>query len=457
MRISRIDRQIRKTEETKEYGMAIVNETERVKHVLENIDEIVTDLDDEFANKTQITNSLDMSFLFSAILLQSLRWVIMPPLKLPNMDDYHPSVDKDSRLNPNGVKHGGIYDGKSSGAIYEQDALKQYRNAHIEKYKMDRDLFEHTSNRPYRTWVEMLTQPVPYDAMISLGDGIIPNIAGLNKIGKDGFYNNLSPSKHHVATLGHDPILGWVFGTANILTSSITFSDFQSYGVVRGHSVRSTGKFDVMDVLSFSDQRIDYTQPIFLPLLFSECIKSIKEDPKRLPAAVVRQRIHMESDKYCKEGLPLPFLSAIDTKRSQELIEKGWNSIEFNALLRGDLQKIGISAIISALINMILEAIYLFCIKDDEDIDIRKVRIKKVLLISNCIVSTSNVLFCAITQSINKLDVGGIAVTLLELFRTPSFIQQIKEEYIASGLASEIMGNDNWMKIAMKEHYSNEE
>ncbi|MCR5672519.1 MAG: hypothetical protein K6F87_02250 [Lachnospiraceae bacterium] len=47
MRISRIDRQIRKTEETKEYGMAIVNETERVKHVLENIDEIVTDLDVE--------------------------------------------------------------------------------------------------------------------------------------------------------------------------------------------------------------------------------------------------------------------------------------------------------------------------------------------------------------------------------------------------------------------------
>ena len=124
---------------------------------------------------------------------------------------------------------------------------------------------------------------------------------------------------------------------------------------------------------------------------------------------------------------------------------------------KGDLKTIGISAIISALINMILEAIYLFCLDDEEDISIRKVRIKKVLLVSNSIVSTSNILYCAITQDISKLDIGGIAVTLLELFKTPSFIQRIKQEYIASGLYSEIMGNDDWLQIAMKERYANEE
>ena len=33
---------------------------------------------------------------------------------------------------------------------------------------------------------------------------------------------------HRMYTLGHDPILGWFFGTANILTDCITFHNFNT-------------------------------------------------------------------------------------------------------------------------------------------------------------------------------------------------------------------------------------
>lgn len=40
-----------------------------------------------------------------------------------------------------------------------------------------------------------------------------------------GFFKG---GNHRIVTLGHDPILGWIFGTANIMTNTITRYDFKS-------------------------------------------------------------------------------------------------------------------------------------------------------------------------------------------------------------------------------------
>ena len=70
----------------------------------------------------------------------------------------------------------------------------------------------------------------------------------------------------------------------------------------------------------------------------------------------------MTSDKYCVEGLPIPVLSVIDQKKSQELIEKGWNSIEIERLLKSDLKQISISALVAMMINIIIGFIQIMLI-----------------------------------------------------------------------------------------------
>ena len=421
----------------------IVKENVRVADIAANSEIILNNLDAEFEQATTL-NSTDVRFLLFATMLQSLRWVLMPCLNLPNMENLDPMVAKEHRLKPNERSHkGGIYDGKSSGAEYELQKLKDYREKHLEQAQQSKNAF-YKRKEQYRGWIEILTQPVPYDAMNAADNKSIPNIANLNLQDRHGNYNNIYAKNHHVATLGHDPILGWIFGTANIMSSTISFVDFQHFDVRRGHRVKSLGRFIENRELQFSDQVVDDRAPRNFYSILNECYQSAKEDYKRIAAAVVRQAIHVASDKYCIEGLPIPILSTINPQKAQELIESGWNSVEFEKLLKKDLRSVTISAILSALINIIIEAIYLFCIESSDDLEIKKVRIKKVLSIAGTISSTSNVLRKTLTKDFSKLDIGGIGVTIITLLNSVDFTQKIKQEYINRNFETLIMlGNRN--------------
>ena len=106
-----------------------------------------------------------------------------------------------------------------------------------------------------------------------------------------------------------------------------------------------------------------------------------------------------------------------------------------------DLKQIGTSAILSFLINVIIETIYMLCLETDEESDIRKAKIKKILSISNSIASSSNVLFVSLTKNVNKLDIGGIGITLVTLLNSNEFIMQMKQEYIRKNYESLVMGD----------------
>lgn len=419
---------------------AIIHESERVANVATNTDVILEEIDYQFEQATSL-NGIDVSFLFFATMLQAIRWYFMPELKLFDIENQTLSVDKSQRLAPNEKNHkGGIYDGKKSGAMYEWEQIDNYKNSYKDKTSLSEKEFYKKENK-YKTWIEIITQTVPYDAMNAYDNKIIPRIANLNKQNMNGTYNNIYAKNHHVASLGHDPILGWLFGTMNIMTNTITFCDFQSFEVMTGHKVKSLNEFSLSKELKFSDLAVNYAKPRSLISIFEECIFSSKEDYKRLVAAVVRQAIHMASDKYCKEGLPIPILSIIDSQKAQELIEKGWNSIEFNKLLFDDLKQVGTSAILSFIINVIIETIYIMCLETNDEEDIRKVKIKKILSISNSIASSSNVLFVSLTKNVNKLDIGGIGITLVTLLNSNEFIMQMKQEYIRNSYELLVMGD----------------
>jgi hypothetical protein len=403
--------------------------SERVRRIAEKPEVILKKIDDEFEKATSLCD-VDVYFLLFTAMLQSIRWILLPELKIPQISKLSPQVPLEDRLKPNERSHkGGIYDGKSSGAEFEFSALSRYREKHSNEVKTSQESFYHEKDK-YRNWIEILTQPVPYDAMNGLDKKRVPNIANLNLQNKEGFYNNIYAKNHHVATLGHDPVLGWLFGTANIMTSTISFVDFQHFEVTRGHKVRSTGEFLKSRELQFSDQVIDFLAPRGIVDILGECIMSAREDYKRVGAAVVRQAIHLASDKYCIEGLPIPFLSVIDPQKAQQMIEKGWNSVEFELLLKSDLKQIGISAGLEVLINMIIEAIYLLCLKSDDNMNTRKVKVKKIISIADAISSSSNILYGALTQNYGKLDIGGMGITMLSLLKSVDFKYQIKEEYL---------------------------
>lgn len=413
----------------------IVDETDRIIEITTHSEEILDGIDAEFEKNTSL-NKIDSAFVFMVVMLQSVRWIMAKELKMPELNDRDLSISKDERLKSRENNHkGGTYDGKSSGVYYEQEELKKYREQHKDK-DIDSQSEFYKKKCKHRTWAEILMQPVPYDAMNALDKDFIPNIAGMNSRNENGSYNNIYGKNHHVATLGHDPVLGWVFGVANIMTSTISFVNFRNYEVIRGHSSRNFG-FTENRELSFSDQVIDYANPVTILNMIRECMLSIEEDAKRLPAAVVRHAIHLESDKYCIEGLPIPVLSIINPQKSQELIEEGWNSVEFSKImeevlgcLKYDLKELGISAILNILINMISAIIYLFCLNNDEEMDIRKVKVAKILSVANVISASSNVLYVALSKRLGKLDVVGIGSALIALFSSERFIGEMKREYI---------------------------
>lgn len=433
----------KKTDNTLKEVEDIVNESIRVGEIAGKAREIVDNLDEQFEKETMLEGK-DIAFLFWAVMLQTMRWVLMPELKLVQLDELQPSVTKENRLKANEKNHeGGIYDGKSSGALYETNKLQEYRNQdkYENKVKKTQDAFCKGDNN-YISWIEILTRNVPYDATQAKDALLIPNIAGLNKRNSKGLYNNIYGNNHHVATLGHDPILGWLFGTANIMTDTISFVDFTNYDVIRGHEVRSLGVFNETNELQFADMRIDYASPRDAFDIINECIQSAREDEKRIPAAVIRQAIHFASDKYCVEGLPIPILSTINTKKAQELIEKGWNSEEFKKLLKLDLAQVGISAAVDICINIIIETIYLFCCDSDEDVEIRKAKIKRILEVGSAITTSSNLVYVAVTDNMKKIDIGGVGVTLVKIFTTDSFIAQLKREYITRHFSELVNKNE---------------
>lgn len=418
----------------------IADESRRVENLARDAEKIIDDIDIQFEQITSLNNT-DITFLFFATMLQTLRWVLLPELKLPKMNELTPSICKKERLSPNERNHiGGIYDGKKSGAEYELEELKKYKDKYQDIVKESQKEFYGKKNK-YRSWIEILTQPVPYDALNALDKKVIPNIAGLNKKNLNGVYNNIYGKNHHVATLGHDPILGWIFGTANIMTNTISFVDFQSYDVMQGHKIRSLEKFIPSNELEFSDQVIDYLNPRSMISIIQECVLSTKEDNKRIAAAVVREAIHLSSDKYCVEGLPIPILPTLDPKHAQELIEQGWNSIEFKKLFTDDVRQSGISAGLALVINLIITSIYLFCLKSNDSFESRIVKIRKILCMSEVMVLSSNLLYVMLKKNLSRFDISGFSITLYTIMNSEDMIAKLKEEYIRENFESLVMLN----------------
>ena len=275
--------------------------------------------------------------------------------------------------------------------------------------------------------------PVPYDAMMGTEDIVIP---GVTDLGKQLFGKN-----HHAATLGHDPIIGQVVGTANIMTRSITFHD----------SLLTTRKVEILSGRIQTVVRVPYYNRV---LMVKDVIKSTQEDSGRIVAALIMENLHLQSDKYTKQGLPIPFLSA---EMQQKLLDQKWNSKELEDVLKSALKGIAINFVVALIINTIVGTLHGFCYDEtcDENKRLYSVRTRKIVATSNVIAEGINLGVVAggsicgalsddpdmIRKSISHLDIGGMIEAIHQIVRSKKLQEEVRREFLEQELFERFTAN----------------
>ena len=235
-------------------------------------------------------------------------------------------------------------------------------------------------------YVEIIFGKAPYDK-------IIPGLSGTN---------------HRYMTLGHDPLGGWIFGTLNFATNTLTKKDF------------SLTTYDVSSVPCL----------VAFPQVLNDGLKIFSDEPSQLPVCILAQAVHLSSDVFTTYGLPIPIINNIPNKNAaiQKFLQR--NNIDLYSVARG--------AIISEFINKCIFAIHsLFAPLNDDD-HLHEVRTRKIIIYSNAISAASNIIEVSLTKNFKKFDVGGILVAIWHFFHDKRCIRQIENEFINQSLNSQI-------------------
>lgn len=360
---------------TNEYGYEEVGlEDILTSEEFDIADERLEEIELEFSKLTKL-NSVDMKFLMLATALQTTKSLTFP--YVAKKYGYGEYINKEDRLDHDDV------------------SIKKEQKESKDKF---RD--KHQQNHENGNWINMIYQTPPYDITKGSAD------LGINMGGR----------YHRQPTLGHDPILGFIFGTANILTDTITFTNFSTNIVERAPKMKITNK--TLNLYELANKSYDV----------------IKEDYFNLPAALFAQYMHLKSDINTKLGLPVPIISIINNNYSSELYRKGYDALCF----KRDVGIVGVSFSVSQFIDMIIGILHSFYRQDNEDIGLYEVKTRKILLYSNLIATTSSVIATVILKNPKIFDIGSGISTLTRLFTDIRFILRIKQEFISMRIEEEL-------------------
>lgn len=345
----------------------LILETSRVEQIASNASAIYDAYSEEFSKKTGLTKK-DWVFLFSATALQIVRQYLLT--RFPErVDDQTAAKDLESK---------------------EYAQKKQ-------EYKDENPLRKHRYYNP--SLDEIIYRPVPFDA----------------NVGADGALSGAGSLGHRGATPGHDPILGFVFGTANIATSTLTNWKMQSWHIKTGEKANGV-KVDV-----FAENANTFK---ILQETYDKAMNQSWDGKKKIAASVAKEAFHILSDKDTKKGLPLPIVGTLDPNLASTLAEYGFDF--------SNVVTVGKQAALAAFINFIIATLHRLCYDEqtDGDITLYQVRTKKILMYSNLIASGTNALVVAFTENTDLLDLGGYAVALYELVTGVDFIERVRRDFI---------------------------
>ena len=262
---------------------------------------------------------------------------------------------------------------------------------------------------------EIITNPVPFDANIGANGAL----AGGGKLG------------HRATAIGHDPILGLLFGTCNIATSTLTTWSMQSYHIKTGVLNK-----DVFDRKADTSKVLNKT--------FDKLVHGDISQKSIVGMSLLKEIKHLKSDIYSTNSLPLPFISAISPQLASELATYG--------LDMANVLTVGKQATLAIAINAIIAMIHKLLFTKDPEPDERlyRTRTKKMILYSNVLATSSNILYTCFSGNYKKLDIGGALVTLSRIFFDTRFIEKLKYEFLNEELAKKY--NEEYAKI--EKYYS---
>lgn len=265
---------------------------------------------------------------------------------------------------------------------------------------------------------DIIAQPVPYDAIrrSERFKAIYPELS----VGIAG-------TNHRYTTLGHDPLIGLIVGTGNIATGTLCVNNwtmgFPSYHVVNSEI---NGRTNIANVLKWT-----YNCAV--------------DEPQILAVAFLKQLLHMGTDVFTKQGLPLPIINSISPEASKFLL--GPNA-------RIDVYSTVRSATLAILVNNIVSMLHRYFYNQSKDGSSAQyeVRTMKVVMYSNVVSSLLNVGYVGVTKDFTKFDLGGIAVTLWNVLTSPSKIRKLKYEFINKCLEDTYRKEEEEVNVKLAEY-----
>ena len=244
---------------------ALAEESHRVANVAHNAGEIITDLDRQFAAATKL-NSRDIAFLFLATALQCTKWILMPELDFNFKGDG--GGNPGQRFTPN------------------EDKPKDDETPPNE---------EQPEKEGHYTWQQILLSPAPYLCDVYSLPKADTSLTSLLK---------RDENKDDIDVWGNDPLFGWVFGTLNILSRTVTLKDMRTFDVTLDRETSNLPSF----LLSKDELHVISEPTVSVPEMLSDCYAAMQEDPKRLFAAVAKQAVRQFANSPEKFGVAIPFL-----------------------------------------------------------------------------------------------------------------------------------------------------
>ena len=278
---------------------------------------------------------------------------------------------------------------------------------------------EHSDRRTrqyYATKTEIANNPVPFDAVRK------------SETVKNNGNPNLNGFNHRYTAIGHDPLLGLIFGTANIMTKTISVAKglflFETYHVGSGMATNGRGEYKV-DIL---------TNQASTFLMFEHICSRIKNEGhegwEALAMALGKEIVHLLSDIRTSKSLPLPIVSAVSPDISRILNLCGIDALSATTFT--------IDILVSKIIDTAIAYMHAWCYNPDTDgsIETYEVRTKSIIYYSNLISiasTTIQTLFRAYmgdASAISKFDFGGAISSWSVVWNTPFIVSDMKNEYI---------------------------
>ena len=154
-----------------------------------------------------------------------------------------------------------------------------------------------------------------------------------------------------------------------------------------------------------------------------------------IATSFVKEIIHLQSDMYTKNSLPIPFVSAINPKLASKLAEHGLDMANVLTVSKQVEYAIFINTIIAMLHCLFYDG------NTEMEEKLHEVKTRKIIAYSDMIASASNLGVVAFTKNLNLLDIGGITVAILEFIKYREFQKKVKEEFIFGSYKDMVMGD----------------